>query len=165
MFWFKESEKRWVVLYFDPISHKRMRLNDYDRPPVNPPVNPHAEYDFDEYGFDDDVVVVAVENDTETKRMKDLRVNCAKFHRFKDVHARITSGMVLRDGMSPWLSRPDDQMPPGYALVSDNSRVFLELAGASDSTLSACDNYACTRIIRMVSDQTDFKYVIVMRWN
>ena len=145
MFWYKENKKPWAVLYIDPVTHKRRRLNDYD--------------------FDDNVVVVAVENDTETKRMKDLRVACEKFYQFKRVHALIKSGVVLRDGPSPWLLCPDDQMLAGYALVSDNSRVFLQLAGASDSTLSACDNYACERIIRMVLDWTDFKYVIVMRWN
>ena len=157
MFWEKKNEKRWAVLTFDPVSHKRRRRNDYDPPRVNP----HAVYAAD----DDDGVVVAVENDTETKRMKDMRVACQKFYEFKRSHALIKRGVVLRVGMSPWVLRPNDQMPAGYALVSDNSRVFLQLAGASDSTLSACDNYACERIIRMVSDRTDFKYVIVMRWN
>ena len=160
MFWYKKDEKRWAVLYFDPVSHKRMRLNDYDRPPVNPPGKPYAEYDFDEYGFDENVVVVAVENDTETKWMKDLRVACEHSWKFRCVHALIKDGVVLRETPGPWVLRPNDQMEEGYALVSDNSRVFLELAGASDSTLSACDNYACERIIRMVLDRTDSKYVI-----
>ena len=126
MFWYKEDEKRWAVLYFDPVTHKRRRLNDYDPPRVNPPEVYAADDD-----FDDDVVVVAVENDRETKRMKDLRVACEKSYEFKRVHARIKRGVVLRDGPSPWLLRPDDQMPAGYSFVSDNSRVFLQLAGAS----------------------------------
>ena len=102
MYWKNNSKNRWEVLKilppYDPNPHKRKRRNDYDPTRANqlaPGPDYEPKYDYHPaYAADDDDggVIVAVENDTETKRMKDMRVSCQNWYEFKRSHALIKRG-------------------------------------------------------------------------